>query len=186
MSVRPESHPFMICPFCNGLPAELAVAYPDRETIEAQAALQKHIARHLQSLALLSLTWLDDAKSTALSEKDRILDLEDCLEPLVFRDPLSHEVPTMDIYVDEDWGGILPAVNDIADDGAWTEWSSKGYNHTWRGEEWDFCKEISLPHYNGHLNDDTLTAFVKRFMESKARDNSHLSSEYSFLSRFIH
>jgi hypothetical protein len=129
MSARSESHPFIICPFCNGLPAELAVAHPDQETVEAQVALQKHIARHLQSLALLSLTWLDDVESTALSEKDRILNLEDCLAPLVFIDPPSREVPAVDVYVDED--------------------------------------------YNGHLNDDTLAVFVKRCMESKARDNLH-------------
>jgi hypothetical protein len=188
MSARPVSHRFITCPLCNGLPAELAAAHPDQETNEAQIALQSHIAQHLQSLALLSLTWLYEAKSTAFTEEDRIMELEDCLAPPVFLDPPSHDVHdahAVDVYVDKDWGDTLPVANDIYDDRAWAEWLSKDNDPPSMRDEWEFCNEISLPPDNGHLNDEKLAVFAKRYMESKATDNLCPPSEYSFQYRLF-
>jgi hypothetical protein len=43
---------FRTCPFCNGYPDRLEMMFADRDTIEAQMALRKHVQQHMQDFAL--------------------------------------------------------------------------------------------------------------------------------------
>jgi hypothetical protein len=43
---------FDSCPFCGGYPDVLEKSFPDRDTLDAQGALRKHIKQHMQEIAL--------------------------------------------------------------------------------------------------------------------------------------
>jgi hypothetical protein len=152
ISARPKYHPFAACPFCNGVPSELAEAHSDPDTIDGQEALQKHIAWHLQSLALMSLTWLHDEESTSSTAEDRILDLSDSIASFIFHNPPA------DVDLD-----IWAAEVHLGDDPAWANGATENGTSMSR-KEWSFLTETpSMTSYNGHWLDENLTEWVKHY-----------------------
>jgi hypothetical protein len=166
ISARPATQIFTICPFCARLPDTSAIE--DQPNSQGQEALQKHIAEHLQSLALISLPWMDNVgsgvtaiKTSSGRQQDNVSDHWEESPPLVFMDPPNFESSVVDAYVDPQWE-VLPGMDD-SDDPAWTERSSSGHSHASREQEWGFSKKTSLPPYDGHLKDEKLAAFVERW-----------------------
>ncbi|KAG4438865.1 hypothetical protein IFR05_005654 [Cadophora sp. M221] len=88
-TARPAAEPFEICPFCNALPDNLVEDGPNSGHDGAQNDLKTHIALHLQSLALLSLSWLDDDQSEGSSQRDSDLALASQTEEVELQDPLD-------------------------------------------------------------------------------------------------
>jgi hypothetical protein len=165
MSARAESRLFTICPLCNHLPKDLAQKTSNLEVRENQTALQKHIAQHLQSLALVSLGWLDDSKSNASSKRDNDLVMEDDTESLKFDDPPDEQpIPSSDL--DPDWKGTALITKDIGVDQAWD--SSRTSEDA--ALEWWFTIDPSADLDPDHMQDETLAPFVAAFLKSTATE----------------
>jgi hypothetical protein len=169
MSARPESRIFAICPFCNNLPKDLAEDGPNQQPQEKQEELQKHIAQHLQSLALISLQWLDGSKSDGPSDRDSDLGLEDLTEVLTFRDPPDRSW-NLESELDPDWNQLWPAVllptgTNTTVDPTWeTSRLSQGAS-----SEWDFIMDPVLSLYPDHTHDEALEPFLKAIELKAAR-----------------
>ncbi|CZR60318.1 uncharacterized protein PAC_10214 [Phialocephala subalpina] len=116
MSARADSLLFDKCPFCNSLPQDVPGINPDQLPDMYQNALQRHVAQHLQSLALMSLAWLynsedddnsenDDSntRDSVFGRRDSVLALKDHEEgALVFQDPPDLGIRN-DSDLDPDW-----------------------------------------------------------------------------------
>jgi hypothetical protein len=63
ITARAKDRLFQSCPFCDDIPKELQGVNPEEQADAEQTAWQNHIIQHLQSVALLSLGWLEDAES---------------------------------------------------------------------------------------------------------------------------
>lgn len=169
LNVRPEAQIFTVCPICMELPEEVKEKHDNQMTSEAQEALQIHVAAHLESLALISVPWLDGPESCQSSERDST-QRESNSGHLIgskpsFLDPPNLELPITNIYVDPEWGGVLPMTDDIGDDPAWKLLDEVIVISTWgqRAKEWSFNGALSLPYYSGHSKDKTLATFTQRY-----------------------
>ncbi|KAF4631665.1 hypothetical protein G7Y89_g6464 [Cudoniella acicularis] len=133
---RPAAPIFKVCPFCDEIPKDLATPDIGEDKLGIYKNLLKHVGKHLQSLALLSLTWLGnrpdlDGDAGENSATDPILP-----EPIFSELPSSVGI-SQEMGFDPDWKGIHPYVPDLGDDPAWLLWLSEnsGNIHS-RETEW--------------------------------------------------
>jgi hypothetical protein len=89
--------PFLFddCPFCGGYPELLEKRFPDRETLDAQLELRKHVKKHMQEIALYLPPYRSDAPSISDGSKDTAI--------------THHPSSITDI------GDVSPESNDICD-----------------------------------------------------------------------
>jgi hypothetical protein len=125
MNALPSHTIFDTCQFCDGLPSNLSERHPDQSTTEALDALQRHVGHHLRSLALISLSWFNEAGSSVPSRTAASDDLLDDKEPLIFPDPSTYDRPMSASHIDDDPAGNLPLLPGIPDDPAWAMWLDK-------------------------------------------------------------
>ncbi|KAF4625405.1 hypothetical protein G7Y89_g12761 [Cudoniella acicularis] len=163
MSARVESRIFSICPLCDHLPEGFVQERPDQHQQEDQNALQKHIAQHLQSMALISFSWLGDLKSEMSSKIESDLAFEDETGILIFHDPPDRAVQ-VDSYLDPDWNGICPAPSSIELDEVWQDFTGTSQD-TARALEWWFVTKSKNLTFD-HTQDEKLAPFVKAYMLS--------------------
>lgn len=127
-SARAEFDLFQYCPFCNYSSVELITS--NGALHEEQDNLQRHIALHLQSAALLSLTWFENSKSEAtLLEDDRELDPGDEAADLIFQDPPDRSLATgVPIFDEISRGGVgQQDVDELQIDSGWKHLPVKEY-----------------------------------------------------------
>jgi hypothetical protein len=168
MGRRSTFQVFDRCPFCDFLPDETKqLACEPKEQVsdtsgsvllshEAQGSLQRHIATHLEEIALCSVRWLDDddGESITSSIRKEVEDLRRSGDIPMFKD-LPVLDPEVDAYIDIDWKRVLPFSDILQDSPPLIPIESQG----------EFNWETWLDPYEGHQNDHELVPFVKRYNE---------------------
>ena len=120
---RAETHLFSICPLCNCPPENQSGQDHDQHAGEAQQNLKIHVAQYLKSLALMSLSWLEDTASKAASDHQDFLSDGEQYAPLSFEDsPSRRRGQNQSGYVDADSDGIMPKAVKMNNDGTWVNW----------------------------------------------------------------
>ena len=145
INAHAETHLFSICPLCNCPPGNQSGQDHNQHAGEAQQNLQIHVGQHLKSLALMSLSWLEDTASKAASKapsdhQDFLSDGEQ-YAPLNFEgSPPRRRDQNQSGYVDADWDGIMPKAVKMNDDRTWVKWHQEinidpgvRQQRTWKG-----------------------------------------------------
>lgn len=158
---RPATELFECCPLCNYIPDSQQTSLVGRRVpdyVEKSHNLHKHIAAHLEGLALLSLPWHNDvddipsSRGTQEKEERSILsrdagvkDLDDV--SLVFDDP-----PSLELLVDNQQEQVNTLLSNAAS-------GTPG-----NSESWEFLPSIP---YVGQLDDLVLQNFVRQYLSTQ-------------------
>lgn len=106
MNIRPSSHLFDQCPFCNFFPEEAEQSSSARMSEPVQEVLQIHVATHFEELALIAAHWLDEQDDIDVLEGSSDERRADAVgksgEHLYFDDPPIDE-SLIAFYEKEDW-----------------------------------------------------------------------------------
>jgi hypothetical protein len=163
MSLRPSFQIFEICPFCDFLPDGVNSQGLKLFSDESQHALQKHVASHLEQLSLISIHLIDNNEEVDTTESSSVKRKQDLHEPL----PES--------YVDVQWNGMLPRLDTLSDDPAWTQRYRKSVINQVPSveEEWPFYWESKRIPHESQENDKSLQFFIARLRGSTADSRFH-------------
>jgi hypothetical protein len=184
---RPISQPFETCPFCGRGPFPDDYPKLEAQVQTARSDLPRHIASHLESLAMLALLPRDDRETTAndpsASNGETRLSMQSDGPSLDFsgleRQPPVIEDPqwiwggesagffaSHDHMSDQPSGTSLFRCNTIPNAATIIDynWISKDVEVDFgkREEEWGFTRWTSNEEYGGHYVDPTLANFHEK------------------------
>jgi hypothetical protein len=156
------------CPFWPRCEDDDERLNPASMTCVPKDELHKHLKWHLQSLALLSLQWLDENESVDPIEgsaAERLTEHGTIAEPISeFDDPPDYEFLELADTIERDLS--KPQQEPLGPDPAWINMDSPDYT-TSREDEWGFHWKTSLPLYEGHEKDEKLKSFIHRWYNNK-------------------
>ena len=179
LSACAKTQIFETCPLCTCVPASLGAAFRDPKLSVTQNALHVHIAQHLKSLALISLSWLDDRKCSDDASDEASDGKEDEQDGDSNSMMLSaFNLPDRNLVElsDPELRSQYPTNDDKGYDPAWNAWQLHGDTNYTRDKEWNLVRPNSEsesnssdslvyllpPQYEGRLCDKTLKNFIER------------------------
>jgi hypothetical protein len=159
---RPATEVFEYCPLCNYIPEIQQTSANDRRTpVYAEKAnnLNKHIATHLEGLALFSLPWQNDVDETSSSRETQSKEKRSTIKnvgisgldeiSLSFDDP-----PKLELLE-----GTQQELENISLSEATTDTSSE--------PEWGFVPSIP---YDGHSQDRILQGLIRKYLSTHVEE----------------
>jgi hypothetical protein len=159
---RPATEVFEYCPLCNYVPEIQQTSVGDRKTpvyVEKANKLYKHIATHLEGLALFSLPWQNDVDETSSSRETQSKEKKSTLQnagvngldeiSLNFDDP-----PKLELLEDEQ-----QEHENVSQSEATTDTS--------RGLEWGY---VPLIPYDGHSQDRILQSLIRKHLSTHVEE----------------
>jgi len=158
-SRRPATELFEQCPLCDHVPTVQELNVWKREgtrnnTGENLKILPKHIAVHLEELALLSLPWQDDLDTAGSSKKTRYRGSKNSDREFILDDiSLTFEDPSdANVISGHEGKTDIPIAEPF---------------NTSRESEWGFWP---LPDYEGHMKDPFLRLLVDGFLRRRIEE----------------
>ena len=163
---------FKECPLCGTIPMGITRQFPNYETWEFQDALQRHVAQHLNRLAMMSIEWFRDDDSSMSGHDNERMRLEEEGVSLEFADPPTPQPVSRGL--DDDWKDRPPSNDSLVEDPAWLTFKHGDTGSITVFGEWDFCPSFTPPKLPiQHWQDNSLVQFIGRWLVLLARMGRH-------------